>query len=1075
MRHFISVLIRNSVLVNLLVLFIILLGFLSSNSMVREVFPEIQVDILFVTIPYPGADPEEVEEGISRKVEEAIDGIEGIKTYTTVSTENVGNTVIEVMEGFDIDTVRRDVRNAIDSISTFPVDAEEPVVQDITINDEIILLALWGEQQEYVLKEFAETVKDEIQALPSVSQVAIQGTRDYEIGIELSEERLRQYGLNFNQVAEKVRQGSVNLSGGQLRTRGEEILLRTVGRKYTGEEFGEIIVLSTPEGDVVRLKDIAEIRDTFAEDEVIAQFNDHDAVMLYVFKTPEEDAIQIVEDVRAYVDDLQARLPSGLQATLWSDQSRIINAGLNTLLWNGAIGLAIVFLSLWLFMEIRLSFWVTMGIPISLAGGLLIMYLVGASLNQISLFSLVMVLGIVVDDAIIVGEAIFVRRRAGDGPQEAAVNGVMEVGLPVLAAVTTSILAFLPLGFVGGVLGKFVSIIPVAVVSALVVSLFESLFLLPGHLNHLPEMKELNPAKMTWSQRMRARINRGIDWVDEHAYKRMVEFAVEYRYVALAIAIGFAIITVAVVATGRVTFVLFQPPDADAIIANVEFPAGTPIDVTWNAVEQIESAGREVLERLSEAEGVNLISNVYSGAGLAGGEFSTAGGATAGPNTGFVRIELIPGSEREVTTRDLEVLWDQETGLIPGAIRQTYESLIGGPPGADIHVELRGNDTDTLVAAAADLKDILNEYDGVFQVQDSFRPGKNEIRLDLKPEAQALGITLDDLARQVYAGFYGVEPFRLQRGRDDIRVKVRYVKDERDRLSQLENVRIRTPQGQNVPFYSVADVEFTQGYAAITRTDGQRTVDVTASVDPDVIGADLVLADLAERHLPALQANHHGFTWQFRGARTESRDAFAGLLVSFPAAMACIYLIIATVFRSYVQPMVIMTTIPFGLMGAIYGHILMGENLQMFSIFGMIALTGVVVNDAIVLIEAFNHNVASGQRTRQAIVNAGLRRFRAILLTSFSTVGGLAPLILENDPDGRTVVPMALSLASGVAFATVLTLLFIPCQLSILNDLRRIFHYLWYGEWPTRERVEPARSRSVRPANAPVGQPTFAK
>ena len=1075
MRQFISVLIRNAVLVNLLVLFVLFLGLISSRSMVREIFPEISVDVLLVSIPYPGADPEEVEEGISRKVEEAIDGIEGIKTYTTVSAENAGNTVIEVIEGFDLDQVRRDVRNAIDSISTFPVDAEEPVVQDITINDEIILLALWGEQEEHILKEFAEEIKDEIQALPSVSQVEIRGTREYEIAIELSEEKLRQYGLSFSDVAQKVQGGSLNLSGGQLRTQGEEILLRTVGRKYTGEEFAQIIVVSTPQGDVVRLGDIADIRDGFSEDEIIARFNDHDAVMLYVSKTPEEDAIQIVGEVREYVDSLQARLPGGIQATLWSDQSRIINAGLNTLLWNGAIGLGIVFFSLWLFMEIRLSFWVTMGITISLAGGLFIMFLAGASLNQISLFSLVMVLGIVVDDAIIVGEAIFVRRRAGDGPQEAAVNGVMEVGLPVLAAVTTSILAFIPLSFVGGVLGKFVSIIPVAVISALIVSLFESLFLLPVHLNHLPEMKELNPAKMTRTQRLRARINRGIEWVDESVYKRMVEFCVEYRYVALTIALGFAMVTFAVVTTGRVTFVLFQPPDADGIIGTVEFPAGTPIDVTWEAVSHMEKSARDLLAEIGEEEGIDLISNIYSGAGLLGGEQDGFTGGGVGPHAGFVRIELIPGSDREVTTLDLETLWDERVGLIPGAIRQNYASLIGGPPGADIHVELRGNDTGVLVAAAADLKDRLSEYDGVFQVQDSFRPGKNELRLDLKPEAQALGITLDQLARQVYAGFYGVEPFRLQRGRDDIRVKVRYVKSERDQLAQLENVRIRTPQGFEVPFYSVADVEFTQGYAAITRTDGQRTVDVTASVDPDVIGADEVLADIAGRHIPEVQNAHPGFTWHFRGARTQSRDAFAGLLVSFPAAMACIYLIIATVFRSSVQPMIIMTTIPFGLMGAIYGHILLGENLQMFSVFGMIALTGVVVNDAIVLIEAFNHNIATGQRTRQAIVNAGLRRFRAILLTSFSTVGGLAPLILENDPDGRTVVPMALSLASGVAFATVLTLLFIPAQLSILNDMRRIFHYLWYGEWPTRERVEPARTRSVRPASAPAGQPNIAK
>ena len=1074
MRQFVSTFIRNTVLVNVLLIMIIGLGGVAATSMIKELFPEISVDVLMVTMAYPGADPEEVEEGISRKIEEAIDGLEGIKQYTTVSSESFARAAIEVREDYSVDQAYTDVRNAIDSISTFPVDAEKPIIAEATIKDAVISLALWGDQPERTLKEFAEVIKDEIQSLPNTSQVNIFGTRDYEIAIEVSEERLREYDLTFEQVSQAVRRGSMNLSGGVVRTKGEEIRLRTIGRAYTGEEFADIVVLARPDGEIITLDRIAEIKDAFVEDPVIARFNGEPAVMLGVYKTPSEDILAIVDEVRDYVDRKQKELPDGVNATLWSDRSDFIRDRISLLMRNGFIGLSIVFLSLWLFLDLRLSFWVTMGIPVSLSGGLLLMWLIGATLNEISLFGLIMVLGIVVDDAIIVGEAIYVHRKNGDGPLAAATNGVMEVGLPVLAAVTTSIIAFSPLLFVDGVMGKFVGIIPVAVITALSVSLVESLFLLPAHLNHLPDLNEKK--NLSPIMRFRSRFSDGLEWFVHHVYKPFISLALRYRYIAVSTGIFILMLTGGLVGGGFVKFTVMPDGDSYYVLSQIEFPRGTPINVTEEAVRQTEEALHRALDTTTARDGSPVVRNVFSVAGESGGDSFER---SPGSHLGNISVELVEGPKRDMTASEILVAWENEVGTIPGVISHTFTGLEGGPPGAPIEVRLRGTDLPTLQAVADELKNELRTYDGVYQVSDTFRPGKNEMRLNLKPEARGLGLQLDDLARQVYAGFYGEEALRIQRGRDDIRVKIRYTEDERSTLADLEQVRIRTPAGHEVPLFSVANVDFAQGYANITRVDGSKTISVTAENDPQRANADQVLAELAENTLPELEAKYGGFSWSFEGAQKQSRDAIGGLLSSFPLAMLGIFLVIAAIFRSYVQPVVIMLAVPFGVIGAVFGHLLLGIDLAMFSIFGMVALTGVVVNDAIVLIEAVNANLAKGMPVFQAISEGGARRFRAIMLTTVSTVGGLAPLISETDAGAQVIVPMALSLASGVAFATVVTLVFIPCMLAVLNDLRRAAYWVIFHRLPTREEVEPARTRYHDPEEASpsptVGDPIIAK
>ena len=1070
MRTLFAAFARNIVFANVVLAIILLTGVIAATQTVREMFPEFSVDTIFVEMAYPGADPEEVEEGISRKLEEAVEGLEGIKRYTTVSTENFGRAIIEVKENYDIDAVYDRVRNAVDSISTFPVDAEKPIISELTLRQEVLYLALWGDLDERTLKEWSEDIKDELQGLPELSQAAIFGTRDYEISIEVSEERLREYGLSFAEVAAAVRRGSVNLSAGVMRTKGEEILLRTVGRKYTGEQFAKIVVMAGPGGELITLDRIATVRDAFTEDAIISTFNGERCALIGVFKTREEDAIAISSAVEAYVREKQSVLPAGAHITKWNDVSKLIDARISLLLRNGAFGLTLVFISLWLFLDLRLSFWVAMGIPISLSGALILMWGIGTTLNMISLFGLIMVLGIIVDDAIVVGEAIYVHRKNGDPPLAAAVNGAMEVGLPVIAAVTTTVVAFIPLMHVGGVMGKFIAILPIVVICALIVSLYESLLLLPAHLSHLPDMNKPVDAGHPWkqrAQRIRQKISDGMEWHTRHVYLPIVRTAVRWKYVGFCCAIAILMVTLGLFRGGFVKFVMFPDVDGNDVISSVEFPRGTPLEATEHAVKQMASSFDRIAKKYEAERGMPLVRNIYTVAGEAGEGFEKRSGV----HLGQVRVELLESEVRTWHTQDILVAWEEEVGAIPGALSQTFTGLETGPPGASIEVWLQGEDMPTLLAVAEELKTVLRNTVGVYQVQDDFRPGKNELRFDLKPEARSLGLTLEDLARQVYAGYFGEEAVRIQRGRDDIRVRVRYTEEERRSMSDLGDVRIRTPRGLEVPLYSVADVKPGQSYSSITRVDGYKNVKVTAEVDNRRANAEDVLAVLKSNYLPRLEAEYTNFRWAFEGPQKDSRDAFGSLAIGFPIALVGIYLIIATIFRSYLQPLIIMITIPFGIIGAVFGHIAMGLDVTMMSVFGMVALAGVVVNDAIVYIERVNTNIAEGMPFFDAVTLAGVRRFRAIFLTTLSTAAGLLPIIWEDDMQAQFLIPMALSIAAGVAFATFLTLLLIPCLLGILNDLRRVGHMTIHKRWPSAEEVEPARDRFVTPEGE-IGGPT---
>ncbi|HOJ68394.1 MAG TPA: efflux RND transporter permease subunit, partial [Candidatus Hydrogenedentes bacterium] len=1010
---------------------------------------------------WPGADPEEVVERICRKLEEAVKGIPGIRQFDTTASESVGTLVVEVSENADVTQVKDRVRNAVDAISTFPVDAEQPITEELLLRREVALIALSGEKaNERDLKEWAEQIKDELRRLPGVSQAMVLGGRSYEIGIEVSEEKLREYGLTFSQVASIVRANSLNLSGGVMRTRGEEIRLRTIGRNYVAEDFARIVLLSRPNGDIITLDKVATIRDSFTEDRIASRFNGHPCVSVAVLKTKEEDMLAIDAQIREYVKQKQAVLPPGFFITAWGGTADILRDRIDLLVRNGRQGLFLVFVILWLFLGPRLSFWVSMGMPISVAGALAILWATGQTLNMISLFAFIMVLGIVVDDTIVVGEAIYAARKRGVPPLRAAIEGVSEVGLPVLGSVTTTIAAFAPLLAVKGIMGKFIFILPVVVILCLTISMIEALFMFPAYLGHLPDPNQETTSRnplLRFSNWVHRSCSRGIEAFTQRIYLPVLKTFVAWRYPVLAGFVGILVLSLGLVAGGFVRFFVFAKLDGNVITAIVEFPNGTPFEVTERAVAQVEAALKRIDARTKIPTGEPLIKNLYT---LVGSTISDTR-PTTGSHVGAVRAELADVAIRGISTDELSSMWEKEVSVIPGILALTISGLQTGPPGAPIEIWIQGEDMRAMLEASEKLQEKLRSYEGLYQVKQDFRPGKNEFRLRLRPEARTLGLTVSDLARQINAGYFGEEAVRIQRGRDDIRVRVRYPFEERRRLDYFENIRIRTPQGQEVPLLSVAEIEFGPGYASINRTDGLRRVAVTSEVNYAISSPSEIMRDLEEHFMPQLRKQYPGLYFSFQGDKRKTSESLGSLFYSYPVALLVIYIIIAAIFRAYFQPLLIMVTIPFGIVGAILGHLVMGYDMTMMSIFGIVALSGIVVNDAIVLIDRFNQNIIDRVPFLDAVYQAGARRFVAIFLTTATTVGGLAPIMLERSFQARFLIPMAISLSFGLLFATLLTLLFIPVLLVILNDIKRGVRFLLTGVWPEPEEVESAIRRRV--------------
>ncbi len=1030
----------NHVAANLLMLLIVAAGLLSILDPKLEVFPEFSLDMINVMVPYRGASPADVEEGVCRRVEEAVAAVEGIKRMTSTASEGVGSTVIEVEENENVTDVLDDVKAQVDTITTFPEETEKPTIAEVQTRHKVITVVVCGEVSEKALRELSDRIRDDLTAMPNISQVSVAGVKPYEISIEVSEENLRRYNLSFDQVSMAVRSSSLDVPAGSVKTTGGEILVRTKGQRYYGPEFERIVVLTRNDGTKVLLSDIANVRDGFEDLDLYAKFDGKRAAFVQVSRIGEQDAVDIARTVKKYIKDKQMHLPDGVSLALWEDDTLILNARMDLLKRNGYIGLVLVFLCLTFFLNIRLAFWTTMGIPISFLGAFYIIPQFDVSINMMSLFAFIMALGIVVDDAIVIGENIFTYRQQGMDVTEAAVKGVREMAMPVVLAVLTTMFAFIPLAYTSGIMGKILRVLPIVVCSVLVVSLVEALLILPAHLSSKRRPKENLFIRL--SNRLNRVTDRALASFVNGPFASFVEKAVRWRYATLSAGLALFMVIIAVIAGGYIKFVFFDAIEADNMIATLTMPQGTPVEQTRQVVERIEKAAFQVIEEFdakrSDKPSVMKHMSVTVGAQPAlsrGGPIQVDLGKAAESHLGEVNVELLGAEYRDVSSVAIKNRWRELVGEIPGVSSLTFmaEFMSTGNP---IEMELSHEDFSQLLVASDKLKAALRDYSGVTDIADSFEPGKPELKLKLKDTGRTLGLTLSDLARQIRQGFYGDEVQRIQRGRDDVRVMVRYPEEERKSLADVENMRIRLPDGTQIPFKTVADVEYGRGYATIKRVDRNRVVSVSADVDEGVANAGEINAELASIVLPRLMQEFPGLQFRFAGEQRERNESLGSLKTNFIIVLLAIYGLLAVQFRSYSQPAIVMSAIPFGIVGAVLGHLLMGYNLSILSMFGIVALAGVVVNDSLIMIDLINRERQEHIALPQILRDCATRRFRPIMLTTLTTFFGLLPMITERSLQARFLIPMAISLAFGVMFATCITLVLVPSLYMILEDIK---------------------------------------
>jgi len=1034
----------NHVAANLLMAFIILAGLVSVSSIRQEVFPEISLDIVSIAVPYPGASPAEVEEAVCIRIEEAIFGVDGIKRVTSSASENSGSVIAELASDADPQIVLDEIKQEVDRIVTFPKEVEKPVVRLVVFREKALNVVLYGDLDEASLKALAENVRDELLALPEITQASLVGIRPYEISIEVGERELQRYGLTFDHVTRAIKSSSLDLPGGSIKTESGEVLIRTKGQRYTGREFAGIVLITAPDGTRVTLGSVADVRDGFEEIDMSSRFDGKPAVMVAVYRVNTEGILDVTAAVKDYVEIKKDTLPAGISMETWSDRSLIYQDRLELMVKNGLLGLILVFGCLSLLLQPRVAFWVALGIPISFLGGFWILPMFGGSLNMISMFGFIVVLGLVVDDAIVIGENVYTHRRLGKDPFRAAVDGVREVSVPVILAVTTTVFAFFPLAVVEGIMGKFLGMIPIVVISVLVISLVEGLMILPAHLT---TVKKLHSPESGGMSGLQSRFSLWFEHFVDTVYRPFLEKALSRRALVIATALAIMALLLGYVFGGHIRFTFMPNIDADEMICTLEMPAGTTYDKTEEAVRRITDGlekTRLEVEEDSAPDAKSVFEHIFTSIGAqpaTDGGRRPGGGADvyfAGSHVAEVYVQLLKGEERGIASTELLRSWREHAGDIPGAVALSFTSDLfhGSSP---FQLQLSSGNPDMLPSAAAQVKAELTRYPGIRDITDSFEEGKLEIRLNLKPEARLLGVTLDDLGRQVRSGFYGAEVLRIQRGRDEVRVMVRYPGGERLSTADVENMMIRTGDGSEVPFGLVATVEEGRGYASISRVDRMRTVDVRADVDQKVTNAGQVQRSLQADFLPGLLEEFPGLVVSFEGEERDRIESMQSLMKGFLVALLLIYALLAVLFRSYSQPIIIMTAIPFGLLGAVLGHIIMGMDLTLLSIFGVVALTGVVVNDSLIMIDFINRRRRGGAGIRDAVIESGTRRFRPIILTSLTTFAGLSPMLLEKSLQARFLIPMTVSLGFGVIFATAITLILVPVSYSLLEDVRRMF------------------------------------
>jgi len=1030
---------RNGVAANLLMIIILAMGGWSvADRIPLEVFPAFELDIVNVSLVYRGATPAEVEEAVVLRVEEAIADLEGIKQIKSFAYEGAARVSIEVEKGVDPRKMLDDIKNRVDAIIGFPVDVEKPIYSVQSRVREVIRVAVSAYLSEKKLRRLGEQVRDDIAALPEVSLVELQGVRAYEMAIEVSENTLDRYGLTFDQVVQAVRRSSVDQPAGSIKTTAGEILLRTKGQAYTAKDFAGISIINRDDGTRVTLGEIAHIRDGFEEEAKHTLYNSKPAVMIDVFRTGQQSAIEVAAAVRKYVAEKSHRMPAGVTLSYWRDRSQIVKQRLNTLLRSAWQGGLLVFLCLTLFLRLSIALWVCVGIPISFMGALALMPETGTTLNLISLFAFILVLGIVVDDAIITGENIYSHMKRGGKGLEAAIKGAQEVSVPVTFGLLTTLVAFLPLFMVEGVRGQIFAQIPMIVIPVLVFSWIESKLILPAHLSHI----KIKPAEQTgFLTRMQEFVADGLERLLGFFYHPLLKVTLTYRYLTFAVFIAVSAVILSFVLSGRYGYTFFPKVQSEIVRGTLTMQTGTSEEITAGYIQKMQSTAEALQKKYTDpATGQSVIKNIMTSIGWSSsGNFGGGGPGKGSPELGQVSMELVSPEERTISIKTFNLVdeWRKSIGSISGVKDLHFRAELGRS-GSPIDVQLTGDDYTTLKAAIAEIRQRLSEYPGVFDIQDTLEDGKQEIELKIKPEGELLGVSSSDLGRQVRQAFFGAEAQRVQRGRDDVRVMIKYPLEDRRSIGNLDQMRIRTADGSEVPIGNVTEIKTGLGYATINRVDRHRAVDVMADIDKKQVDINKITANLKSL-LEEVTRRNPNIRYTFEGEQREQKESFGSLAYGSLFVLFCVYALLAIPFRSYTQPIVVMLVIPFSLVGAILGHMLLGMNLSIMSAMGCLALAGVVVNDSLVMVDWINRRRAEGYKILDAVQTAGKARFRPILLTSITTFAGLAPLIWEKSTQAQFLIPMAVSLGFGILYATLLSLILVPSGYLILNDLENLF------------------------------------
>ncbi len=1032
MKRIVEWTVKNHVTANLLLLFIILFGFVNMINSKVEVFPYYSLDMISVTVPYRGATPKDVEESICARIEEEVSGIDGVKKVTSTASEGVGTVFIEVQKGYNVRKVLDDVKNAVDRITNFPQEIDKPIITEVSRRTEVLKILVYGKADEKDIKKVAEKIRDDLTSYKDISLVQITSARPYEISINVPQKSLENYHLSLSDIANIVRLNCRDIPAGRIKAKNREILIRTKGLKYHAKDFARIPVISDERGNVVCLSDIATIEDGFEDIDSDVTLDGYRTVVVNVYRVGKQSALKIERIVKKYLKGEKRFLPEGIHLVILGNMAEILRSRLHLLLKNAKYGLFLVLILLAIFLEVRLAFWVAAGIPVSFLGAFIVLPHFGVSINMISLFAFIICLGIVVDDAIVIGEHIFYKMEKGMPRVEAAIEGTMEMALPVFLSVATTIAAFFPLLNVEGVFGKFMFAIPAVVISVLTVSLLEALFILPSHLAGIKNRKS------NLFHILPDYFNKKLDYFIDNIYLKFLRTAIEKRHITLSIGVFMLLFTLGFFVSGHLKFLFFPKVDSDQVVCSIKLPEGSGALETARAVDYVKQKAFELEKQINRKYGKSVVKHIVATVGLqpyTNRHNTSATSRAFASNKGEVALELEKSDKRGIDSNEIAKMWRNLTGEVPGVESITFTASLFNA-GAPINIQLSADDFELLKKLSKQLENKLREFKGVYDIKDNLEGGKLEIKLKLTEEGKILGFNVTTLGEQVRGAFYGLEAVRIQRGKDDVRVMVRYPENERDSRYFLDNLKVKSPSGVLVPLSNVATYTISPSYSVITRSNRRRVVNVMADVNEKIADPDKILEKLSKTYLKHLKENYPGLNYSFEGQEKEKSDSMKSMKIGFYIALLLIYVLLAVPFNSFKIPLVIMTAIPFGIIGAIWGHVLLGYDLSLLSFFGIVALTGVLVNDSLVLIDAiyqFKKSMPNVTKT-EIVIEACKKRFRPVILTSITTFGGLMPMIFEKSVQAKFLIPMAISLGFGVMFATGITLVLVPSLYMIFDD-----------------------------------------